>query len=82
MLVLMTIDIETPDGMAWAVAWQNQMVRKIKDGGTWLIPSSQTIITVNITAKKATFLAKGIAAQADRVKQVFLAMGWMVVERD
>lgn len=75
----MNFDIDTPKGMENAVAWQQRLVDSVKDGGSWAVPRSGSVYTldkVNKVATRAAFFY--IDHQIDRV---FKAMGWKVTSR-
>lgn len=72
------MDLESPEGLRRAVAWQQAMIQGIADGGVWLVPRSGTIIQVNHLKKEAIFKASFVP-EPD-IKKVFIAMGWSVVD--
>jgi hypothetical protein len=67
-------DLDTPEGMKNAIAWQRQMVASIKDGGVWIVPRSMSIYTVYNCDKAAERTVGG----EDSIDRVFRAMGWTV----
>jgi len=68
------MDINTPEGMKAAVAWQMGWVSKIKDGGAWVVPAAMIIIKIHHSRKIALF-NRGVKAAPD-IARVFNAMGW------
>lgn len=74
----MNFDIDTEEGMANAVAWQENLISKIVPGGRWLVPRSGTICILDQENKRVRML--GLLPEPT-VERVFKAMGW-TVERD
>jgi hypothetical protein len=72
----MNFDIETKDGMANSVRWTEAMFNQIKDGGTWMIPRSGTIVRINHKDKTVSITAG--RHPEDSLRQVILAMGWTI----
>ena len=70
------MEINTAEGMAQAVAWQTAHCALIKEGGTWAVPRSGTVIIISHKNKQATFY--GLLPEPD-IGRVFEAMGWVVV---
>lgn len=73
----MNYDIDTPEGMDNAVRWTQATFATIKDGGKWVIPRSNTIVTIDHTNKTA-YVVTGDAPEFN-VDRVINAMGWEVV---
>lgn len=74
------MNIATKAGMALAVAWQENIVRLVKDGGVWAVPRSLVMIKILHSKKTAVFIG-GIHQEPDIVK-VFKAMGWNCVDQE
>jgi hypothetical protein len=73
------MNIDTPEGMDQAVAWQQSWIGTIKEGGVWMVPRSGLIIHVHHQDKVAVFHAiDGRRAEPD-IARVFEAMGWRVL---
>jgi hypothetical protein len=72
-------DLDTKQGMNNAVTWTRNMFSLIRDGGTWMVPRSMTIVRINHTDKIATLIV-GFAPDPS-LKRVIEAMGWTVVEK-
>ena len=72
----MNFDIDTQDGMANSVRWTEAMFSQIKDGGTWMIPRSGTVVRVNHKDKTVSITA-GIQPEAS-LRRVIKAMGWTI----
>lgn len=72
------MNIDTEQGMKDAVAWQEAHIAFVKDGGTWIVPRSNTFITINHKDKRATFVSS--ANPEPTIVRVFKAMGWEVDE--
>ena len=72
----MNFDLDTKQGMANAVLWTRSLFERLNDGGTWAVPRSGTIITINHTNKTATIK---VGHRPDpSLKRVIEAMGWTV----
>lgn len=72
-------DLDTTEGMNNAVVWTRNMFSLIKDGGTWMVPRSMTMVRINHTDKVATLIV-GFAPDPS-LRRVIEAMGWTVVEK-
>jgi len=70
-------DISTEEGMANSIEWTRRQFALLKDGGTWIVPRSGTIVTVDHTNKRAT---KSGRYREDAVRRVVEAMGWEWVD--
>ena len=75
----MNYDLDTKEGMNHAVKWTAAMFDTIKDGGTWMVPRSMTMVRINHTDKVATLIV-GFAPDPS-IRRVIEAMGWTVVEQ-
>lgn len=67
----MQLDLDTKEGMEGAVAFTRSLLGFIKDGGTWVVPRSGTLIRIDHTNKIATRLCG-----SEAFPRVFKAMGW------
>ena len=74
------MNISTKRGMAAAVAWQRHHISGIKEGGTWVIPRSGTIIQVSHENKTLTMVANLLPELPD-IQRVTEAMGWKFVDQ-
>ena len=70
-------DLDTKEGMNNAVAWTRKLFSTVKDGGTWMVPRSMTMVRINHTDKVATLIV-GFAPDPS-LRRVIEAMGWTVV---
>ena len=70
-------DLDTTEGMNNAVTWTRQLFSTVKDGGTWMVPRSMTMVRINHTDKVATLIV-GFAPDPS-LRRVIEAMGWTVV---
>ena len=43
----MNYDLDTEEGMKNAVAWTQSLLARINDGGTWAVPRSATVVTLD-----------------------------------
>jgi len=43
----MNYDLDTPEGLENSITWMEQLLASIKDGGTWGIPRSLSVYTIN-----------------------------------
>lgn len=41
----MNYDLDTEEGMKNAVTWTNNCMALLRDGGTWIVPRSGTVVT-------------------------------------
>ena len=74
----MNFDLDTKEGMANAVLWTQNIVDTIKDGGSWIVPRSGTVVFVNKTNRVATIYS---LIPDTAIPRVFKAMGWEVIEK-
>lgn len=72
------MNLNTEEGMEAAIQWQQNLIDTVKDGGSWAVPRSGTIITFDKGTRTAVFTLKGIP-EPD-IKRVLERMGWAVVE--
>lgn len=73
----MNYDISTAEGMKNSANWlQTNIIDKVKDGGTWMVPRSATLIHMDKTQRVATVTAQGKPDVA--LEPVFEALGWVV----
>lgn len=72
------MNIDTPEGMRAAIAWQTQLVNVIAQGGRWVVPRSGSIYAIDHEGKQAKRLS-GFAPEPT-ITRVFLAMGWKVFD--
>lgn len=72
-------DLDTKEGMNNAITWTRQLFSTVKDGGTWMVPRSMTMVRINHTDKVATLIV-GFAPDPS-LRRVIEAMGWTVVEQ-
>ena len=70
------MNIDTPEGMAQAVALQQALIDSISAGGRWIVPRSGSIFMLDQEGKRAMCVYGGRLPKTDRV---FAAMGWTVV---
>jgi hypothetical protein len=71
-------DINDPKGMRQAVLWTNKTMRQIKDGGTWVIPRSGTVVTKVSGKAKTCHYKEGFASDLS-IAKVLKAAGWTFV---
>lgn len=70
----MNYELDTPDGMKNAVAWQTQLCHYLQDGGMWCVPRSNEIYFVHAKDKYVVAPTGG----EDAVNRVFKEMGYEV----
>lgn len=73
-------NINTKEGMAKAIAWTEQLVSQLKDGGVWAVPRSHTLVTIISKEKKQVLLSEGVPDPS--IARVFKAMGWTVSHKE
>ena len=74
----MNFDLDTKDGMKNAVAWTDNMLDMIKDGGTWIVPRSGSMYKVDHKTKTVTAMSL-LGPPEDCIDRVLKAGGWKVV---
>lgn len=73
----MNYDISTAEGMKNSANWmQTNIIDRMKDGGTWVVPRTATIIHIDKTQRVATVIAQLEPDVA--LEPVFEALGWVV----
>lgn len=72
------MNIDTPEGMKNAVAWQEAHIARMADGGVWAVPRSGSFYTISKATKTA--VRTGLLPEPT-IERVFEAMGWSVKER-
>lgn len=70
----MNYDLDTKEGMANAVAWQEQLCNYVKDGGMWCVPRSNEIYFIHADDKYVVAPTGG----DDAVNIVFKEMGYEI----
>jgi hypothetical protein len=70
-------DLDTKEGMANAVTWTKSTMNCLKDGGTWILPRSLTIVTA-YPSKQAVHIKDGVEPE-ECLRRVFRAMGWTIL---
>ena len=71
----MNYDLDTKEGMANAIAWTNERLSHLKEGGMWLVPRSGTIVTVSHKNKTAHVLH---LKPDPSIRRVLKAAGWRI----
>ena len=72
------MNIDTPEGLAQAVAEQQALIDEIVPGGRWVVPRSFSIYMLD-QANKRVKRVHGLNPEPT-ITRVFEAMGWTVVE--
>ena len=71
-------DIDTEEGLANAVKWQQSMISSVKQSGVWFVPRGHSMYAIDHKHK----VAKKITGFPEpTIKKVFNAMGWTVDEQ-
>ena len=70
-------DINTKSGMAAAKAWTANLLASLTDTGTWVVPRSGSIVTVNKPEKRATIT--GLFPEPS-IARVLQELGYSVTE--
>jgi hypothetical protein len=76
----MNYDINTEQGMANSVRWTERTMRRLNDGGTWVIPRSGTVVTKVSGKGKTCHYKEGFASDLT-IPRVLKAAGWTFVEK-
>ena len=69
-------DLDTPEGMANAIAWTEKALTCLNDGGRWVIPRSLTIVTA-YPSRKAVQIKDGVVPDPS-IRRVIREMGWEI----
>jgi hypothetical protein len=73
----MNYDVNDPKGMANCVKWVNNVMKSLKDGGTWMVPRSGVqVIMLDYDARKCK-VVEGFASDIT-IKMVLRAGGWLI----
>lgn len=75
----MNYDLDTKEGMVNAMLWTRKLIDTLNDGGSWLVPRSGTVVTVDKKTKTATVSAPFMRDPS--VIRVLTALGWKVVTK-
>jgi hypothetical protein len=70
------VNLDTKEGMDAAVAWTNNCLSMLKDGGVWIVPRSGTQVLVLSYAKRSCMITCTIPDPT--IQRVLLAAGWTV----
>lgn len=73
----MNYDINTPQGMANSVKWTNNVMKQLKDGGTWIVPRSGVQVVMLDYAARKCRVVDGFASDIT-IKKVLRAGGWLI----
>jgi hypothetical protein len=73
----MNYDLDTEEGMQNAMEWTARTLSHIKQGGTWAIPRSGTLVKVD-HENKCAYMIDGSAPE-ESTERVLVALGWHVV---
>ena len=73
----MNYDLDTEEGMKNAMEWTGRTLSHIKQGGTWMLPRSGTMVKVDHEYKTA-YVIEGFAPE-DSTVRVLEALGWTIV---
>ena len=71
-------DIDTEEGLANAVKWQQSMISLVKQSGVWFVPRSHSMYAIDHKHKVAK---KVTGFPEPTIEKVFNAMGWTVDEQ-
>lgn len=70
-------NLDTKEGMENAITWTKTTLGALKDGGTWVIPRSLTIVTA-YPSKQAVHIKEGVRPDPS-IRRVIQAMGWRIL---
>lgn len=73
----MNYDLDTKEGMVNAMLWTKNLIDTLKDGGSWIVPRSGTVVTVDKKTKTAVVNAPFMSDPS--VTRVLKALGWKIV---
>lgn len=72
----MNYDISTDEGMANSMAWVQDLIDNLKDGGSWAIPRTLAIYTFD----KVNRIARFTGGRDPETERVLGHMGWQIQE--
>jgi hypothetical protein len=72
----MKYDLDTEEGMRHCVQWTQGIVNLLKDGGTWAVPRSGTVIKISKATKTVTIVTQDVPDPS--IERVFIKMGWSI----
>ena len=72
----MNYDLDTEEGMKNAVTWTNNCMALLRDGGTWIVPRSGTVVTLSNRDDKQVRVREFIPDPS--IKRVLVAAGYDV----
>lgn len=70
------MNLDTKEGMAAAVAWTNNHLRLLKDGGVWFVPRSGTQVLILSHEKRSCMITCTVPDPS--IERVLRAAGWTV----
>lgn len=73
----MNYDLDTEEGMKNSMEWTSRTLSHIKQGGTWAIPRSGTLVKIDHEYKTAYMIAG--TEPEESTERVLKALGWTVV---
>jgi hypothetical protein len=74
----MNYDLDTKEGMTNAMRWTQMLVDQLREHGVWVIPRSNTTVTVNKPSNTVTL--DGDHPERG-VERIFKALGWTVITK-
>ena len=74
----MNYDLDTPQGMENAKRWTANMLDRLKDNGSWVVPRSGTVVTIDKKAMTANILC---FMPDESIGRVLRALGYTTTER-
>lgn len=77
----MNYDLDTPEGMANAVQWNNAHLSRIADGGIWMVPRSALIVRIVDGKRKVASIREGHTPDPS-VRRVMVTAGWTVQDAE
>lgn len=73
------VDVDTPEGLAAAVEWQQSLIASLRDQGRWVVPRSGSVIVFD-KVNKVAIRVLGLAPETS-IQKVMTAMGWKWEDR-
>jgi hypothetical protein len=73
------MNVATPEGMAFAIAWTKAHLARINEGGIWFVP--RVCSEYEISHKNKTATRRGLMSDP-AITKVLTAMGWTVIEKE
>jgi len=72
-------DVDTPEGLASAVAWMERHVATLGDNYHWIVPRTGSVVVI-VRSTTQAIRVLGVAPETG-TRKVFAAMGWRFIDK-